>query len=198
MAESWQITGEYIADCNCRVSPCPCTTAGGDPTEGECRSGTVFSIKQGKYGNVDLAGLGIAMIAKWPGNVLAGNWSVGLVIDEKANDKQAEALQAILSGKAGGTFADFGPLIKNFLGVQRSKISYQLSGEEATAKVDGSELRYTPLKSPAGKRTEVHHGALAFRDKIYPGKAAGGRINFFGINADMNYGEWSDFEFKGP
>jgi hypothetical protein len=198
MAESWRITGEYIADCNCRVSPCPCTTAGGDPTEGECRSGTVFSITQGKYGNVDLAGLGIAMIAKWPGNVLAGNWSVGLVIDEKANDKQAEALQTILSGKAGGTFADFGPLIKNFLGVQRSKISYQKSGEEATARVDGSELRYTPLKSPAGKRTEVHHGALAFREKIYPGKAAGGRINFFGINAEMNYGEWSDFEFAGP
>ncbi len=198
MAESWRISGEYIADCNCRVSPCPCTTAGGDPTEGICKSGTVFSIKQGKYGNVDLSGLGVAMIATWPGNVMAGNWSVGLIVDERANEKQSDALQAILSGKAGGTFADFGPLISKFLGAQRGRITYQKTGEEASAKVDGSELRYTPLKTKAGKRTELHHGALAFRDKIYPGKAKGGRVNSFGISADMDYGEWSDFEFAGP
>lgn len=70
--------------------------------------------------------------------------------------------------------------------------------ESGSASADGSEFSYTPLKSPHGDRTELVHGALAFRDRIYPGKAEGGRIDHFGLRSTTNYGEWSDFEWSGP
>ena len=199
MAEKWTISGEQIGNCNCKVSPCPCTAAGGDPTESDCRSMTAFQIKSGKYGDVDLSGLHVAMVATWPGNVLKGNWSVGLVIDQRANDKQRDAIEAILSGKAGGAFAQFGPLIGKFLGVERGTFSFQMAAGNmsGSVKMNDCDLRYEGLKGPGG-RTELRHGALAFRDVIYPGKAPGGKLNAMGIKADMDYGEWSDFEFSGP
>lgn len=198
LAETWNISGDYLAACNCRVSPCPCTTAGGDPTEGTCKNVLVMAIKRGKYGNTDLSGLHTGLVGQWTGNVLKGNWSVGLLIDDKANDAQAKALETILSGQGGGTFKDLAPLIGKVLGVARAKMSLQITGETGTAKADGCDFAYEPLKSPAGRRTEVHHGALAFRDRIFPGKAKGGKIDHFGIQGATDYGEYADFEFSGP
>jgi hypothetical protein len=40
-----------------------------------------------------------------------GNWSVAAYIDERADDKQTEALGAIFTGAAGGPMAAFAPLI---------------------------------------------------------------------------------------
>lgn len=199
MATTWSLSGEQVGNCTCRVSPCPCTTAGGDPTEGDCKFLTAFQIKRGKYGDVDLSGLYVGLIGTWPGNVLKGNWSVGLIIDDRANDKQANAIQEILSGKAGGVFAQFVPLISKFVGVERGKFSFQMgaNNESGSAKVGNCDLRYEALKGPGG-RTELRHGALAFRDTIYPGKAKGGSIDALGIKGTMDYGEWSDFDFTGP
>jgi hypothetical protein len=200
VAENWALRGEYLAACNCRVSPCPCTTAGGDPTEGECFGLTVFSIGEGNYGDVNLSGLKLALFSNWTGNVLSGNWNVGLLLDEGCDDRQFDAIQTIVSGQAGGAFGELAGLIGNVLGAERARISFETSdgGESGSTSVDGSELRYTPLKSQRGERTKVVHAALAFRDEIYPGKAEGGRIDRFGLRADTNYGEWSEFEFSGP
>jgi hypothetical protein len=45
------------------------------------------------------------------GILLEGGWHVVLVIDEAANEAQAEALEAIFSGQAGGLFEAAAPLI---------------------------------------------------------------------------------------
>lgn len=200
MAETWALRGEYLAACNCRVSPCPCTTAGGDPTEGQCSNLTVFSIREGNYGDIDLSGLKLGLFGNWTGNVLAGNWNVGLLLDEGCDDRQFEAMQTIVSGQAGGVFAELSGLIGNILGTERARISFEASGggESGSVSVDGTEFSYTPLKSQRGERTKVVHAALAFRDEIYPGKAEGGRVDRFGITADTSYGEWSEFDFSGP
>jgi hypothetical protein len=123
-----------------------------------------------------------------------------LLVDDQANDDQFEGIRTIFSGEAGGTFGDIVPLIGNVLGTERARISFETSegGESGTASANGSEFSYTPLKSPHGDRTEVVHGALAFRDRIYPGKAEGGHMDHFGFRADMNYGEWSSVEWSGP
>lgn len=199
MAEDWTIRGEYASACNCRVSPCPCTTGGGDPTEGECNGFTFVAIREGSYGDIDLAGLNAALVVRWRGNILDGNWDAGVLIDGNADDRQAEALQTIFTGQGGGTFADMAPLIGTVLGVERAELSLESSGDGETASVraDGTRYSYKPLKSLKGERTELRHGALAFRDRMYPGKAEG-RIERWDISAETSYGEWSDFEFSGP
>lgn len=200
MAESWSLKGEYLASCTCRVSPCPCTTAGGDPTEGgECKGFNVFSIREGTYGGTDLSGLKFGIVVHWVGNVLNGNWDLGVLVDDTASDEQAQAVETVVKGEAGGTFSDIAGLVGNYMGADRVALTFETSdnGERGTASADGSTINYTPLKSPSGQRTELHHGALAFRDLMYPGKSEG-HIDHFGIQGDSNYGEWSHFEFAGP
>ena len=46
-----------------------------------------------------------------PSNLTAGNWTVGLVVDEGASEEQAQALDRIISGQDGGPFAEFVPFI---------------------------------------------------------------------------------------
>ena len=57
-----------------------------------------------------------------------GNWSVGLVIDERANAEQREAVTAIASGAAGGPMAPLSGLIGKFLGAEQAPIRIDRSG----------------------------------------------------------------------
>lgn len=172
----------------------------GRPDRGrECNGLLMMAIREGHYGGVDLSGLHVGLMNRWKGNVLSGKWDVGLLVDSQADDRQFEALKTIVTGQAGGTFADLAVLIGNVLGVERARISMETSrgGESGSVRADNCEFRYTPLKSSKGERTQLLHGALAFRDRIYPGKAEGGRLDRWGIKAETRYGEWSGFDFRG-
>jgi hypothetical protein len=58
---------------------------------------------------VALDGLNVALVINAPGPMVEGNWAVGAYIDQRADDKQTEALGAIFTGAAGGPIATFAP-----------------------------------------------------------------------------------------
>jgi hypothetical protein len=159
----------------------------------------VISIEQGSYGNVDLSGLKVGLVARIPGFVLDGNWEVGILVSDSADDQQLNAVQTIFGGEAGGQFADLAGLIGTVKGLERAKINYESSpnGDSGSVTVGNSHFTYEPLMGPGG-RTELVHGAVTFRDRIYPGKSVGGHIDDYGITSDTYYGEWCDVEFAGP
>ena len=94
-----------------------------------------------------------------------------MLVDEQADDDQFEALKAIFSGEAGGAFGDIAPLIGNFLGAERARISFETSdnGESGSASVDGSEFSYAPLKGPHGDRTELDEAPNPFTQFLAEG-----------------------------
>jgi hypothetical protein len=63
-----------------------------------------------------------------------GNWSVGLIVDERASDQQRDAIAAIASGQAGGPMAPLAGLIGKFLGVESAAIHIDRSGLKFTVK----------------------------------------------------------------
>ena len=100
----WSLSGDYFENCNCSVV-CPCvvsTTAPltSRPTEGVCDLAVIVHIDKGRYGEVALDGLNVALAVHWPGPMVEGNGSVGAYIDQRADDKQTEALGAIFTGAA--------------------------------------------------------------------------------------------------
>jgi hypothetical protein len=106
MATAWHLSGEYFENCNCDVV-CPCLVSTkapltSKPTQGVCDVALFFHIDNGNYGDVRLNGLNVAMIAHTPGPFGDGNWTAAAYIDERADDKQTEALGAIFTGAAGG------------------------------------------------------------------------------------------------
>jgi hypothetical protein len=102
MAEQWRIKGDFIDFCKCRV-PCPCSW-GRPPDEGDCQGLIAFHIREGKYGDVDLAGLNVAAVTQFEGNIWDEDVRTqgdGLFFDERADERQRRALQVVFSGQAG-------------------------------------------------------------------------------------------------
>jgi hypothetical protein len=60
--------------------------------------------------------------------MIKGNWSVGLIIDERATPTQRDAITAIASGAAGGPMAGLSGLIGKFLGAESASIEFKSDG----------------------------------------------------------------------
>ena len=103
-AVDWRIKGDWWDLCNCAIG-CPCVF-GSDPTHGFCEGVLTWLIREGHYGDVRLDGdLAVVLIIHFEGNVLEKNREFGFLIDDRADARQRQALEAIFTGKAGGAFA---------------------------------------------------------------------------------------------
>jgi hypothetical protein len=125
----WKISGDYFEACSCD-SVCPCPTSGlaAPPTKGACDAGLVFHVERGSHGATNLDGLSFAVLLHTPGPMIAGNWTVGMIVDERATAPQREALVAIGSGQGGGPMAAVGPLVGTFAGVETKPIRIERAG----------------------------------------------------------------------
>ena len=155
---SWRLSGDYFENCNCSVV-CPCLVSSAppltsQPTEGVCDVALAFHIDNGNYGQVALDGLSVALIAHTPGPMADGNWTVAVYVDERADDRQTEALGAIFSGAEGGPMANFAPLIATNLGVKKVPVTYRVAGKTRSAEIPGiMHMSVEPLPSlhPSGE-----------------------------------------------
>jgi hypothetical protein len=126
---NWQIDGQYYENCNCDyVCPCVPSQMQVKPTKGACIFAMAFEIEHGHFGDTQLDGLGFVVIAHTPEEMAKGNWSVGLVIDERATAAQREAVTGIASGSAGGPMAALSGLVGKFLGAEYAPIAFRREG----------------------------------------------------------------------
>lgn len=95
-----------------------------EPSKGTCTFAMGFKIERGKYESESLDGLGFIVLGFTPEAMNKGNWSVGLVIDDRATAAQRDAISAIASGAAGGPMAALGGLIGKFLGAESAPIKF--------------------------------------------------------------------------
>jgi hypothetical protein len=98
------------------------------PSKGTCTFAMAMQIERGSYGSLSLDGLAFIVLGFTPEEMSKGNWSVGVVIDERANPAQRDAITAIASGAEGGPMAPLSGLIGKFLGVEQAPIRFDRSG----------------------------------------------------------------------
>ena len=135
---SWQASGQYYETCSCDFV-CPCLPGGlaVRPTKGWCTFAMAFAVEKGTYGAVPLDGMGFIVLGYTPEEMAKGNWSVGLIADEKATEEQREAITAIVSGVAGGPMAALSGLVGKFLGVESTPIQFDRRGASWSVKASG-------------------------------------------------------------
>ena len=126
---SWTASGQYYETCSCDFV-CSCIPAqlAVTPTKGSCTFAMAYQIERGSYGSVSLDGLGFIILGLTPEAMGKGNWSVGVIADERATAEQLEAITAIASGSGGGPIAALGPLVGKFLGVASAPIKFDRQG----------------------------------------------------------------------
>src|SRR5258705_7437334 len=126
---SWNVKGQYYETCSCDFV-CPCVPAqmAVRPSKGSCTFAMAFKVERGSYGTVPLDGLGFIVLGLTPEAMGKGNWSVGLIADERASAEQRDAITAIASGGGGGPMAALSGLIGKFLGVESAPITFDRNG----------------------------------------------------------------------
>jgi hypothetical protein len=123
------VNGQYYETCSCDfVCPCILGQMAGAPTKGTCTFAMAFQIERGNYGSVSLDGLAFIVLGLTPEAMGKGNWSVGVIADDRATAEQREAISAIASGTAGGPMSALGPLVGKFLGVESAPIKFDRAG----------------------------------------------------------------------
>ncbi|MDP9329867.1 MAG: DUF1326 domain-containing protein [Actinomycetota bacterium] len=190
---AWMISGHYVSACSCtNVCPCPTASAPPDNPDGttNCWGGGVWDIRKGSSGDVDLSGVRFAINVHFPEVVSNGNWQVGVVIDEKATDEQADIIGQILSGQLGGPFGEMAPLIGQFMGVERAPISYS----DTSIGYGGNSYTYEPTRGQDGNPTMVSNAPFGFAPQFEIG-ACDGQLDVFGHQTAALYGEAADFVY---
>jgi hypothetical protein len=163
---------------------------------GVCRGAAVWHVAEGDMDGTDLSGVSYALLYFLPSNFGAGNVKMGVLIDENASAEQEQALVTILSGQAGGPFADMAALISEVQGPERAAITFS-DGAAPRASVAGvGELTFEPLVGPDGSTpTTVRNAVFGFAPEFAIGRGSGTATAFGGESYQQVYAEAAEFEY---
>lgn len=195
---SWSLAGSYFETCSCDVV-CPCTASLSlGATRDRCKVVLVFNVKRGDVDGTDVSGLTVAAVSDTPKVMSEGNWRLGVVIDDKASDEQAEKLGAVFSGALGGPMEALGPLIGENLGLERLPIEVREDGLKHSVRigemVDFEIEDVVPFGVETGepaKMTGIFHPVGS---ELTISRATRSQINAFGIQYEGRAG-FSSSEF---
>ena len=186
---TWQVQGQYYENCSCDYV-CPCLPAqmAAKPTHGSCTFAMAFQIERGRFGDVALDGLGFVVLGYTPEEMGKGNWSVGVVVDERATPEQRDAIAGIASGSAGGPMAGLSGLVGKLLGVESAPITFKRDGATWSAKagssvaIAGEGARGLNPEAPPLQLTNTGHPAA---DSFFLAHAKDSHVAALGLT-------WSD------
>ena len=173
---AWNFDGTYYENCSCSAV-CPCTSSNmqAPATNERCNAVFAFNLSSGEVDGTDVSGCSLLLMVDSPAVMADGNWNVGLVIDTDASDAQAGAIGAVMSGDLGGPPAALGPLIGNFVGVERQPISFAIDGDDHTVSV-GDSISFTVRPEVNGSGEPVQLSGI----DTHP---AGPVLNVFRVSA---------------
>lgn len=188
---NWHIEGQYMETCNCTfLCPCMGSNLTARPTEGDCKVAIAMKIDRGEKDGVRLDGLSFVVLLHTPGPMGDGNITVGLIVDERADERQAEAIGAIATGAAGGPIAALAPLVGRVAGVEKRPIEFAMNGLRRELKA--GELVDQACEGVAGARSDE---AIALQNTVHPvnerislAKATRSHMHVFGIDWDDDTG----------
>ena len=189
---AYRLAGTYVAVCDCSLY-CPCPTDG-PPTgkDGQCHSTMVFQVRDGSVADTDLSGVDFALFNHFPSNLSAGNWTVGLVVDDAASDEQVDAIEQIFSGEEGGLLGLLGALIGEHKGTERAPI--RVSGGSVSIG-EMAQFTFEPALGGDGSPTTVKNAMFGLAPEYQIGKGSG-RSTAFDMGYEASYGQSADFEFS--
>jgi hypothetical protein len=112
-------------------------------------------IEEGNFNDTNLDGLDWAVLMSWPGEVVEGNGTQQVIIDERADPTQREALRKILHGESttpGAThFFVYNSTMSTVLDTLYAPIELSIDVDQrmASVTIEGLvESRGTPLPKP--------------------------------------------------
>ena len=201
---AWKLAGEYFENCSCDIL-CPCITSSllGPADYERCRVPLICKIREGSFDGVSLDDLAFIMVVDSPRVMADGGWRVAVYLDERADERQQQALQAILSGEQGGPPAMLAPLIGEMLGIKLVPINYESSGSRYRVEVPGiMEFEVEGVTRPESDEVMTITGTMhPMGPDLLIGKGTKGRYDDpdYGLSFDNTgkNGHFHEFAWQG-
>lgn len=184
---AWYLEGTYLENCNCDVvCPCVASAFAAPASYDRCTVMFAWHLDSGEVDGTDVSDLSVVLVLDTPRQMSEGNWRVGMFMDERASEEQAEKLAGIFSGQSGGPVANLVPLIGEDLGMEVASIEHVDDGRRHRVKVgDDVEVEIEDLVSPFDpdgpppKLTETKHPA---NSSLIPARALSSRVRGLGLD----------------
>lgn len=188
----WRIDGQYMETCNCNfLCPCIGSNLTARPSEGDCKAAIAMRIDKGEKDGVKLDGLSFIVLMHSPKAMAEGDITVGLIIDERASEKQVEAIGAIASGAAGGPMAALAPLVGRMAGIEKRPIRFEQRGMKyavTAGELIDQALEGVPGPARAGEPIYLDNTCHPVSAKLALAKATRSKFHAFGIDWDDSSG----------
>ena len=184
---AYHLEGRLLEVCNCRVL-CPCWI-GEDPDFGTCDTIVAWHFDKGTINGVDVAGHTIAMIAHVPGNILQGNWTAAVYLDDRVTPQQEQAILGVYTGQLGGPVAELAKLVGKVVSVEKVPIGFDVQGGKGVLTVgDAGYAELEPYKNASGATTTLAETVFSTVPgaPVFVGKAPTYRSKNAALNIDID------------
>ena len=197
----WQLKGTVVVACNCDYG-CPCNF-NALPTQGKCEGSWTWHVDRGVFGNTSLDDLNFTVAVNWPGAIHEGNGEAVILVDERADQAQGDAIATLLSGEAGGPWAVLAWTWPTVHGPKSAPYEVQFDGVNSHVKAgDSFEVVSETIKNPV-TGAEVHPGATLPEGIVFK-QGDFGSSTTFRLSDEVSYehpGKYTavaSFEYSGP
>lgn len=202
--KSWELSGEYMESCNCDyLCPCIFTNPQASATHEHCTALMIYRIDRGRHREVSLDGLKFALVIR-SGRVMAdGGWVFGVVVDEKADEAQRQALSAIAGGTAGGPPQMIRDnLVSDFRGIEYRPIEFMADGLRRSTRIPGVlafAIEGVASRNRSGEPYYIDNTAHPANRRLALAKASKLEVQGFGLTLDLtgkgNNGHFAPFSW---
>ena len=215
---TWKVHAYFLDACNCDWG-CPCQF-NAKPTHGNCEGVAGYHVVTGSYGtNIKLDGLNMALIASWPGPIHEGHGKASFYLDNRADERQFEALSNIITGRAGGgPFEVYASTIEELQEPKRASVKFQSRDTRSRVSVFGiresrkqrnqsqdiiAEAWLEPIRNPVTGKVhraiiEIPEGFESSRMDQASMKALVANDGYLNFRYEGTYGSFSENTWIGP
>lgn len=144
-APAWNLTATVAESCSCTVS-CTCNF-GGEPSRMPCEGNRMIAIEQGRYGDIDLAGVQLLVTFNMR------TWSK-IYVSDKVSDRQMKAVEAMLPLAFAGFHKGMLSFTKAPITMEATESRVRFSGPESSVEMEvmrgfnGQAVKVLNLPSP--------------------------------------------------
>jgi hypothetical protein len=172
-------------------------------TIGKCEGGWTWHVDEGRFDEVDLSGLNFSVYVNWPGAIHDGGGEAVILLDERADSAQRDAISRLVSGDIGGPWGVLGwtwPTVHGPLAVP-----YDVHLDDLDTRLRAGEtveLQIEPVRNPV-TGAETRASVTLPSGIIYKDADLGASATFRvrdGISYDHSgqYAAVGIFDYSGP
>ena len=197
----WELKGTVVVACNCDYG-CPCNF-NALPTEGKCEGSWTWHVDHGAFGDTSLDDLNFTVAVDWPGAIHEGNGEAVILVDERADQAQRDAIATLVGGTAGGPWGVLAWTWPTVHGPKPVAYEVHLDGINSRVKAGNSfEVASETIKNTV-TGAEVHPGATLPEGIVFK-QGDFGSSTTFRLSDEISYehpGKYTavaSFEYSGP